>query len=138
MMMRFSAIVLAAALLGGCGGEPEVNVENASAEEVAEKVRAAGGSEPFVRPGQWASTVTIESFDLPGAPPQMAEHMKRAFSERQPQKFESCLTAEEARKPKEDFFAGKNKQCRYDHFTMSGGKIDAKMNCSQSGASQVM
>ena len=26
--------------------------------------------------------------------------------------------------------SGRSKNCRYDHFTMSGGKIDAQMNCA--------
>jgi hypothetical protein len=50
----------------------------------------------------------------------------------------SCLTPEEAKRPKEDFFAGDNKNCRYDHFTMAGGKIDAVMKCSAEQASQTM
>ena len=36
----------------------------------------------------------------------------------------TSLTPEEAKKPKEDFFAG-NDKCRYDHFRMGDGKIDA-------------
>jgi hypothetical protein len=137
-MMRYLAILAAAAVLGGCGSDPEVDLRNASAEEVDEKVRAASGDETFVRPGLWASSVTIESIDMPGAPPQMAEQIKRALAEQHQQKFESCLTAEEAKRPKEDFFAGRNNQCRYDHFTMSDGKIDARMNCSQGSNSHVM
>jgi len=35
----------------------------------------------------------------------------------------------DVKKPKEDFFAGKERNCRYDHFTMSGGKIDAALTC---------
>ena len=43
------------------------------------------------------------------------------------------------KRPKEDFFAGKNNECRYDHFTMGGGKIDAAMHCGgKHGESQVM
>ena len=43
------------------------------------------------------------------------------------------------KRPKEDFFAGKNNDCRYDHFTMGGGKIDAAMHCGgKDGESQVM
>jgi maltoporin len=34
------------------------------------------------------------------------------------------------KKPKEDFF-GADKSCRYDHFTMGGGKIDIAMVCKQ-------
>ena len=42
------------------------------------------------------------------------------------------------KKPKEDFFAGKNSECRYDHFTMGGGKIDAMMHCGKEGHGQTM
>ena len=42
-----------------------------------------------------------------------------------------CLTPEDVKRPKEDFFAGKNNECRYDHFTMGGGKIDAAMHCGK-------
>ena len=41
--------------------------------------------------------------------------------------YATCLTDADVKKPKEDFFAGKNRNCRYYHFTMSGGKIDAAL-----------
>ena len=49
------------------------------------------------------------------------------------QKIENCLTPEQAKKPTADFFAGQNKDCRYDHFSMDGGKLDAKMVCKSGG-----
>ena len=42
------------------------------------------------------------------------------------------------KRPKEDFFAGKNNQCRYDHFNMGGGKIDAAMRCAGEGRQPAM
>ena len=51
---------------------------------------------------------------------------------------ETCLTPEDVKRPKEDFFAGKNNQCRYDHFTMGNGKIDAVMHCGKGDSAQVM
>ncbi len=71
-------------------------------------------------------------------PPQMADRMKSMMAEHRQHSAESCLTPEEAKRPREDFFAGDNKNCRYDHFTMSGGRIDAEMNCSERGAAQTM
>ena len=130
------ALLLPLAALAGCGAEPDVSATNASVEEVAEQVAEAGGGDAFVRPGKWQSRVQIEDFKLPGAPPE-AESAMRGMSERT-QVYESCLTAEEARRPKEDFFAGANKNCRYHHFNMSGGKIDAMMNCSGEGMAQTM
>jgi hypothetical protein len=38
-------------------------------------------------------------------------------------------------KPAADFFSGDNKDCRYDHFSMAGGRLDAKMVCKSQGMS---
>lgn len=139
VMIRTIVLLACAASLAGCDREPAVDARNASVEEVAEQVRdAAGGSELFVRPGKWRSEVTIEEVSMPGLPPEMAERMKAMVAQNQTRSFESCLTEEEARRPKEEFFAGKSNACRYDHFTMDGGKIDAKMRCEQQGVTQVM
>jgi hypothetical protein len=135
--MKPIVIVIAYALaLAGCNREPEVRAENASAEDVAEQVADAGGSGIFVRPGKWESRVQIEELDLPGAPPE-AKSAMRGMHDRA-MVSESCLTPEEARRPKEDFFAGKNNNCRYDHFTMGNGKIDAVMKCTGQGMAQTM
>lgn len=134
--MRTRTILVAAILpLVACGAEPEVDVRNASVSEVANEV-AGVDKDYFVRPGMWRSTMTFEEISAPNMPPQIAEQMKRSMTSGQTS--ESCLTPEDARRPKEDFFAGADKSCRYDHFTMGGGKIDAKMRCSQGDTSQEM
>ena len=135
--MKHAPVLFACALtLAACGREGEVDARNASAEEVAEQVAEAGGSEIFVRPGKWESRVQIEEFDLPGAPAE-AKTAMRSMHEKA-MVSESCLTPEQAKRPKEDFFAGKDKNCRYDHFTMSDGKIDAAMKCTGEGMAQTM
>ncbi|HUE79745.1 MAG TPA: DUF3617 domain-containing protein [Sphingomicrobium sp.] len=139
--MRHAAIWIActlpcAALLAACSNEPEVSARNATAEEVADQVADAGGSDSFVRPGKWQSRVTIEKFELPGAPPEAAAAMRRMYDRAQVD--ESCLTPEQAKRPKEDFFAGASKNCRYERFDMGGGKIDAVMKCTGEGAAQTM
>lgn len=139
--MRYAAVLIACALpLAACteAGQPEVDARNASVEEVAEKVRTATGEEMFVRPGKWQSKVTIEDVSMPGVPPEMAERMKAMVAQHGKQPSEHCLTKENARRPKEEFFAGKNDACRYDRFQMGDGKIDAKMRCQASGATQIM
>ena len=65
---------------------------------------------------------------MPGMPAEMASQMKGITNRIETD--QQCLTPEEAKRPKEDFFAGDNKNCRYDHFTMAGGKIDALMKCT--------
>jgi hypothetical protein len=116
--------------LAACNKGPDINVRNASAGEVAEKVREAGGSGSFIDPGRWETKVSLLDVEIPGMPPQMAQQMKQQMAKMQEHTYASCLTEADVRKPKEDFFAGKNNECRYDHFTMSGGKIDAALRCA--------
>jgi hypothetical protein len=138
-MKHAAALIASFAVLAACNKSPQVNEKNATPAEVAQKVRESAGDQAFVRPGLWESKVTIEQFDIPGMPPDMAQRMKTMMAEKQEHGFQTCLTAEDVKRPKEDFFAGKNNQCRYEHFTMGSGKIDAAMHCgSKSGGNQVM
>jgi hypothetical protein len=135
--MKHAAYLIACVLpLAACNKQPEVKATNASPEEVAQKMSAAGGGQSFVRPGLWQSKVTIEQVDMPGMPPEIAKRMNQTMAGKQPNEYSSCLTNEDVKRPKEDFFAGKNHQCRYDHFTMGGGKIDAVMRCKAEGGAQ--
>src|SRR3954452_3586041 len=138
--MKSLILVMACALpLAACNKGPAVNEKNASVAEVAQKVRETAGNGAFIRPGLWESKVTIEKFDIPGMPPDMAQRMKTMMAQNQEHGFQTCLTPEDVKKPKEDFFAGKDNQCRYEHFTMGSGKIDAKMQCGgKKGGTQVM
>lgn len=137
--MKPAIALIACAATCACGGEREVDARNASVEQVANQVRAATADDQFVRPGKWQSKVTIEQLEMPGMPPQLAEQMKSAMARHQERTSESCLTPEQVKRPSEDFFAGKDNDCRYDHFTMGAGKIDARMRCAAvGGASQVM
>lgn len=138
MKLAAFALIAAALPLAACNREPEVSATNASVEEVAKKVADAGAGTNFIRAGKWSSTVTMEEVSAPGMPPELAERMKSATGSANGKTYESCLTEEEAKRPKEDFFAGKNNTCRYDHFNMGDGKIDAKMRCAQGGMNQVM
>jgi len=138
--MRHAAFVLiaCAGALVGCNKSPEVKAKDASVEEVTQKVRQAGIDQSTIRPGMWQSKETIEQFDVPGMPPEMVQRMKTMMAENQPHDFQTCLTAEDVKKPKEDFFAGANKECRYDHFNMGNGKIDAAMRCGGKQGTHVM
>lgn len=138
-MKQAALLIACASLLGACNKSPSVDEKDASVEEVAKKVREAGADQSTITPGLWQSKVTIEEFEVPGMPKGTVERMKTMMAEQQEHAFETCLTAEDVKRPKEDFFAGKNNECRYDHFTMGGGKIDAAMRCGgKDGQSQVM
>lgn len=123
--------------LAACNASPTVTAENASVEEVAEKVAAARGDTAFISPGRWESTVTIKDVSMPGLPPAATTQMKAQMGKSQ--QIISCLTEADVKKPGEKFFAGDAmKNCRYERFTMAGGKIDAAMACSQGDAKQEM
>lgn len=137
--MKIALCLIACALpLAACSKSATVHETNASVDEVANKVREASAGDSFIRAGQWKSTVTIEQFAMPGVPAQAATRVREAMAQNQPRELTSCLTPEEAKQPKGNFFTG-NDQCRYDHFTMGGGKIDAAMRCSGgAGGTQLM
>ena len=135
-MKRAILLLVCALPLAGCDSGPEVSAENATAGEVAEKVADAGGTATFVRPGKWQSKVTFEEFNMPGAPPGAKSVLDNMNN--RAEAHHSCLTPEEAKRPKEDFFAGADKNCRYEHFNMGGGKIDAVMKCTAQGMAQTM
>ena len=77
--------------------------------------------------------MTVSDMSFPGMKPEMAQAMKAAMGKAT--KIVSCLTPEEAKKP--DFF-GKDNDCRYDRFVMSGGTIDAVAHCAENGKSRAM
>lgn len=135
MRNRFAAALLVLPF-AACSSEPKVAVENATVGQLANEVAEAGGTGSFVRPGRWESKLTFLDMSMPGMPPEVAQQMKGMGG--RAEAHVSCLTAQEANRPKEDFFAGSDQGCRYDHFTMGSGKIDAKMNCTSAGATQVM
>lgn len=129
--MKYAVVLFACTVaLSACNKGPEVDVKNASVGEVAEKVRDAAGSGTLIDAGRWETKVSVLDVDMPGMPPQMAQQVKATMARVQDRGYTSCLTEADVRKPKEDFFAGRAKNCRYDHFTMSGGKIDAAMSCT--------
>lgn len=134
--MRIQKTLVACALLAACNQGPEVREENASVAEIQNKVANAGGATSFVRPGRWESTVTIEEMKIPGMSSDMANNMP-GFEGRT-QTSVNCLSEADAKRPKEDFFTGDNKNCRYDRFTMANGKIDAVMKCTEQGVTNTM
>ena len=83
----------------------------------------------------WQSKVTVEEMNIPGLPAQYADKMKQSMAEHRNEASRHCVTAADVKKPKEDFF-GADKSCRYEHFTMGGGKIDIQMVCKMEGSTQ--
>src|SRR3954463_5324438 len=137
--MNRSAVCAAASVLAlaACNKGPTVELHNASGNEVTQAVRQSGmmTSASMVEPGLWQSKVTVLDMNIPGMPAQYAAKMKQEIAEHRNEASKHCIKAEDVKKPKEDFF-GAGKSCRYDHFTMGGGKIDIQMICKQENMTQ--
>lgn len=128
--MKRVMLVACILALTACNKGPDISVKNASVGDVAEKVRQAAGDSSLVEPGRWESKVTVLDVEAPGLPPQFMAQMKQSIGKVQGGTVTTCVTEADIKKPREDFFAGRSKNCRYDHFTMSGGTIDARMSCA--------
>jgi hypothetical protein len=139
--MKYAVCVIASVLaLAACNKSPEVDLHNATGNQVVQAVKESGmmSSDSMIEPGLWQSKVTLHEMNIPGMPPEMAGRMKAMMAERQQKSNSHCVTAEQVKKPKEDFFGGQDKSCHYAQFTMGGGKIDIQMVCSREGQTQTM
>lgn len=137
-MKRAGLCIAGALALAACNKGPEVNLKNASGQQVANAVSQSGviSGDYMIQPGEWASQVTIQEMSFPGMPPQFQDQMKKAISARESQSSKRCVSPEDAKKPKEDFFAGQDKNCRFGHFTMGHGKMDIQMVCQEERATR--
>lgn len=135
-MKHVLCVAASLALLGACNKGPSVALHNASGNEVAAAVKKSGMmSGDMIEPGLWQSKVTVEDMNIPGLPAQFAQKMKETMAEHRNDANTHCVTAADVKKPKEEFF-GAGKSCRYEHFTMGGGKLDIQMTCKQEASTQ--
>lgn len=136
--MKYAVCVAASVLcLSACNKGPTVELKNATGNQVTQAVKQSGvmNSAAMIEPGLWQAKTTVQEMNIPGMPPEYAAKMKQSMAENRNQASSHCITAEDVKKPKEDFF-GADKSCKYQHFTMGGGKIDMQMVCSEEGTTQ--
>ena len=131
-MKQTMILIAGAAVLVSCNKGPEVSLRNATGNQVTEAVKQSGvmTSDSMVQPGLWESKVTIQDLNFPGMPAQYLDKMKQSIAEHRNESSKHCVTPAEVKRPKEDFF-GADKNCKYDHFTMGGGRIDVAMVCHE-------
>lgn len=122
-MRLFLALPLLAGLtLSACGDADEPKTVDQVAKEAA-KIEGP-------QPGLYRSTVKVISYDMPGAPPQMAEMMNQRMSGLGSKPTEYCLTPEEAKGGFEEAIKkGQQGKCTFQKFEASANTIDAKMTC---------
>lgn len=128
-MQRLLGCAVLLGLVSACGQKADVELKNASVEDVA----AATKSAQKLEPGLWKTTVEIVSVDLPGMPAAqkgMADSMANAMKSRK-NVSEHCVTKEESEKPPAKMLGGDG-NCTFENFKMAGGTLDAKMVCKPS------
>ncbi|MBC2665659.1 DUF3617 domain-containing protein [Novosphingobium flavum] len=130
--MRAAVVTSLAAVLALAGCKKEQAPEGP--KSIAEAAKEAAGSLPKPVPGLYRSTAEILSMEMPGMPAGMGEQMKAMMGKRStPHDF--CLTGEEAAKGYEERvkkLAGRP-DCKFDHYSADGGKLDARMTCTAEG-----
>lgn len=131
-------LTLAAVLLplAACK-QKAVEATNEKPSEVAAKVAAANGAGTVhFSPGRWETRIRMVKMDMNGVPPEAKQMMEKMMG--QGRTVTSCLTPEQAEKPDGKFFGQADRNCTYDHFSMGGGKLDAKLTCKTAHGLQVM
>ncbi|HEY7005250.1 MAG TPA: DUF3617 domain-containing protein [Sphingomicrobium sp.] len=139
--MKSTTVIMAcSAALAACNKGPDVHEKNASVEQVANAVSAsAARNDLILTAGEWKVDATVEEMNIPGLPAQAQSEMKQVMGQRGNTSYQYCLTAEQAKKPGAKFFSRQaDRNCRYDHFNMGGGKIDAVMRCAAPAGSMSM
>jgi predicted small lipoprotein YifL len=117
-----AAAVLAVATLAGCDRSDKGPKSMEQAKEEAAKLERP-------KPGLYKQSMTITKFEIPGAPPEMAAQIQAAMTKAQESNF--CMTAEMANQGFRDMFdkVGKDGECKYERFDVSGGALDALLHC---------
>jgi hypothetical protein len=92
----------------------------------------AGTPSPLVEPGQWEMTVTIDSIDMPGAPPMIANIMRG-----HKMTIRHCITPEEASRGPQDVMKSNN-SCAFTRYSAVGGKLSSEMVCKQPGGTMTV
>jgi hypothetical protein len=77
-----------------------------------------------MQPGRWELQVKVTSFDIPNAPPQLAESFKT------PRVLNRCVTPEEAAAGPLAMMK-RGARCTFDRESLTGGAFDVVMTCPQ-------
>lgn len=121
-----AAAMLAVSTLAGCDKAGDSGSGGPKSMEQA-KEEAAKLERP--KPGLYKQSMTITKFEIPGAPPEMAAQIQAAMTKAQESNF--CMTEEMANQGFRDMFdkVGKDGECKYERFDVSGGRLDALLHC---------
>ncbi|KHK93717.1 hypothetical protein LK12_04080 [Novosphingobium malaysiense] len=127
---------MAAAMLplAGCGSKEDASSEPAAVAPGEEKsiddVKREAGKLIRPEPGAYKQTVEIVDMQVPGLPDSASAQMKNMMKKVETHTL--CITEEDAEQSYKDMFenVGQDGDCSYTKFDVSGGRLDAQMQCS--------
>lgn len=127
--MRIIGIAVLALALASCSAVDD----EASGEPGSE--RADG--ELQMAAGKWSQTLTIQKFELPGAPPEVEQMLQQMVGNEQTS--ESCMTQDEVARGFEEQAkqSMKGKNCNSENFSAKGGKLMGKVVCKEPNGAAV-
>lgn len=89
---------------------------------------ACGKADGELTPGNWKSTMAMTTFDIPGAPPEVAARAKAMLG--QSQTTEACMDAAQAKLGvREMSSAMQQGDCTMEDFQQAGGTMSGTMVC---------
>ena len=92
---------------------------------------ACGKADGELTPGNWKNTMQMTKFDIPGAPPEIAQRAGAMLGKAQTQ--ELCMSAAQAKLGVRDFSSSMQQgDCKMEDFTQGGGKMSGTMVCTGS------
>lgn len=121
-VLSLVSLTLAVLMASGCS-------KSADQPKSPDEVKAEMSKIDKPEPGQYRTTMKIIDVRIPGMDPAKAAQMKGMFGATG-KSFDFCLSKEDADKGFEEL----NKRsaqgkCSYDNFSVSGGRLDAKITC---------
>jgi hypothetical protein len=136
MTMRRTVMMLAMlTTLAACGDKPGDKTGDIAATDAMSKQEVKAQVDKVqLKPGQWEGRFTVKDIDLsdmPGAPANMKDQMKRMMSQTS---LKYCVTPQQAANPSGEMFAGQeNKDCTYGGFEAKGGAVKGQISCKSQG-----
>lgn len=134
--MRRAIAAIGMLALAACGGqsgnEQAAKSGNAAAESggTAAAGAGAGAAAASLQAGQWEITTAVLSMEVPNMPAGMSPPTPP------PTTVRTCLTPDQARAPNGGFLtgSGEGSGCTAQNMSMTGGRIQGTVQCSQQGS----
>ncbi|MCJ1962194.1 DUF3617 domain-containing protein [Novosphingobium mangrovi (ex Hu et al. 2023)] len=128
--LALASLALAACSSGGDGEAGSADGDGRGEPPSLAEMKEAARELVKPEPGLYARTITIENFEAPGLPAEIAGQVKGMMARDRTENF--CLTRAEAEDGFRDMFenVGETSNCSYDRFAVTDGALDAQMTCA--------